>query len=188
MSKNIRLVDDAELQDLIEKLNLRDEQQKAYLKARWLRYVKWSTKRANEAKWKYHTLRCSVMVGGALLPALVRLREMRQLEAHAGKLTVATIVISLMIATAAGVEEIFRFGEIWRDKRVAAELIKCEGFRYFELTGAYKGLTHKSGYAEFAAAVENLIEHEIKDYFVAAKPNSDFGKANQIQSDMQTKS
>jgi hypothetical protein len=179
--KDVRLIDDTELAALIEQLDLRDEKKKAYLKARWFRYVQWWNRRARESKWKYQTLRCIVMIGSALIPALVGLREMRMFEAHTTTFTIATIVVSLLIAISAGAEEIFRFGEIWRDKRIAAELIKGEGFRYFELTGPYKGMTHESAYVEFTAAVENLIEHEIKDYFVAVRPNDDLSNASANQ-------
>ncbi len=53
---------------------------------------------------------------------------------------------------------------------MAAELLKIEGFRYFQQTGAYRGKTHADAFPDFADAVEAMIEHEIKDYIVAVQP------------------
>lgn len=63
MSKDVRLIDETELASLIEQFDLREAKKKAYLKARWFRYVQWWNRRARESKWKYYTLRCIVMMG-----------------------------------------------------------------------------------------------------------------------------
>ncbi len=130
----MKLVDRQVLENLIERLHL-DEDQKTFLKARWLHYVVWWDNRANESKWKYLTLRSSVMIGGALIPALVSIHVP---DLYTTYVRVASIGVGLLIAVSAGLEEIFRFGEIWREKRVAAELLKVEGFRYFQLVDRYR--------------------------------------------------
>lgn len=176
MSKKTILVDEEELKGLIDGLGLEDKKKNEYIKARWLNYVLWWDSRAAKSKWKYYVLRSIVMIGGALIPALVGLREATAFKEYGTAFAIAAVVVSLLIAGSAGVEEIFRFGDIWREKRAAAELIKIEGFRYFQLTGAYRDKTHESAYADFAAAVEGLIEHEIKDYLITVqsdKPKKD---------------
>ena len=104
----MKLVDRQVLENLIERLHL-DEDQKTFLKARWLHYVVWWDNRANESKWKYLTLRSSVMIGGALIPALVSIHVP---DLYTTYVRVASIGVGLLIAVSAGLEEIFRFGEI----------------------------------------------------------------------------
>ena len=78
-------------------------------------------------------------------------------------------------AISAGLESLFGFGDIWREKRAAAELIKIEGFRFFQLTGDYNqaGKSHADLYPTFAARVEDMIEREIRDYIVTVKPKEE---------------
>ena len=106
-------------------------------------------------------------VGGASIPALVGLRELRLLEGADGVFAVASIVVSLVVAISTGLEGVFRCGDIWREKRMATELIVSEGFSYLQLTGQYAQLTHKTAFKLFAQNVEELIRHEIKDYVIA---------------------
>jgi hypothetical protein len=85
---------------------------------------------------------------------------------------VASIAASLIVAISAGIESLFAYGDIWREKRAAAELIKIEGFRFFQLTNDYRqpDKSHADPYPVFAGKVEEIIEREIKDYVIAAKP------------------
>jgi uncharacterized protein DUF4231 len=89
---------------------------------------------------------------------------------YKGLIQLAAIVTGLFIAIAAGIEEIFHYGDIWREKRNAAELLKIEGWRYLQLARPYRQATHKAAYSDFAANVELLIEREIKDYMVVTQP------------------
>ena len=76
----------------------------------------------------------------------------------------------MLVAVSAALESLFRWGDVWRDKRGAAELLKIEGWRFFELTGSYRGRTHRDAFPDFADAVVRLVEHEIGDYLAAAVP------------------
>lgn len=173
MNEKPVLVDADELNKLIDGLELEAEQ-KQRLKARWLNYVVWWDSRARRARRKYFTLRSTVVVGGALIPALVGLRELRMVWGNRDWVfAVASIAASLLVAACAGVDQLFRFGDIWREKRAAAELIKIEGFRFFQLAGPYRMMTHETAYSLFAEKVEDLIEREIKDYIVAVAPDKE---------------
>ena len=80
---------------------------------------------------------------------------------------------SLVVAIGAGLENVFGFGEIWREKRMAAELIKSEGFSFLQLAGGYAQFkTHREAHKLFAQNVEDLIRHEIKDYVIAVTPKA----------------
>jgi hypothetical protein len=171
MKKEPALVDLEKLRALIAGLDLGDKRLNEYIEARWLNYVEWWDSRASNAKRKYHALRVAVVIAGALIPALVGLRELQVWGKHAWVLAVASILASLVVAICAGVESLFSFGDIWREKRAAAELIKGEGFSFFQLTGEYKDYTtHKDALKRFTTSVEQLIRNEIKDYIVAVAP------------------
>jgi len=173
MNTNPQLVDINKLRELITGLNLGDKEWNEYIEARWLNYVEWWDSRARSAKRKYFCLRCAVIIAGALIPALVGLREVKVFSNYDWVFSVASIVASLVVAICAGVESLFNFGDIWREKRNAAELIKSEGFSFLELTGDYKDYpSHKAAYKYFASRVEDLIRSEIKEYVVAVTPKN----------------
>jgi len=80
-----------------------------------------------------------------------------------------TIVISSIVAICAGLESFGGYGDIWREKRDICEVIKSEGFSFFQLTNDYsKNKNHKAAYPLFAAKVEELIRSEVKEYLAAA--------------------
>jgi uncharacterized protein DUF4231 len=166
MSQHLSLVDEAALRAVIAQLDL-DDAQKDRLNKRWLHYVLWWDERANENKWKYRVLRGIVIIGGATVPALVSL-HVADPRGAAG-LHILTVVISLLVAISAGLEGFFGYGEIWREKRAAAEILKVQGWRFFNLIRPYAGKTHREAFPDFADAVETMIEHEVKDYLVATQ-------------------
>jgi hypothetical protein len=181
MSRTDQLVDLEELKQLMSSIDLQDPKAKdanarvqlrnECIQARWLRYVDWWDSRSRKAKWKYFLLRGTVIVGTVSLPALVGLRELRPLSERAWIFSAASILVSFIVAICAGLESLFGFGEIWREKRAAAELIKSEGFSFLELTGDYSTFdTHADAFKLFAKKVEDLIRSEIKDYIVAVSP------------------
>jgi hypothetical protein len=159
-----------ELRALIEGLKLSDAKMNEYVNARWLRYVQWWDSRSRRSKRCYEWLRALTVVGGAMIPALVGLRELQLLQGVDGLFAIASIVVSLIVAISTGLEGVFRCSEIWREKRMATELLVSEGFSFLQLTGPYATLTHQTGFKLFAQNVEELIRHEIKDYIVASQP------------------
>ena len=166
-----KLVDLEKLKSLMSGVELDDQKLNEYINARWLNYVEWWDSRARKAKWKYFAVRSAVVIGSALIPALVGLRELTQVGNAAWLISVALIAVSLVVAACAGLESLFGWGDIWREKRMAAELIKSEGFCFMQLTGTYAQFkTHQDAYKLFAQSVEDLIRHEIKDYIVAVSP------------------
>ena len=164
-----QLVNEDALRVVIDHLDLPDSQ-KQHIKDRWLNYVLWWDGRASENKRKHFWLRTIVVIGGVLIPALIATAATPNLSGlrteQISFLQWTAFVISLLVGIAAALEELYRYGEIWREKRAAAEVLKCEGWRYFQLVGKYKAKDHNITYQEFASAVEDMIEREIKDYFL----------------------
>jgi len=170
---NPKLVDLEQLKTLMSGVNLSDAKANEYINARWLKYVEWWDWRSRESKRKYQALKTAVIVGSALIPALVGLRELKQFGEYAWIFSVASILASLVVAICASLESLFGFGEIWREKRMSAELIKSEGFSFLQLSGVYAPFTtHQDAYKLFAQNVEDPIRHEIKDYVVAVTPKT----------------
>lgn len=175
MTKRPVLVDLDELKRLMAEVKLDDEKQRnEYINARWLKYVEWWDWRAAVAKRWYLVSRTAVVVGSALIPALVAAQSLDRLSDYAGLFAAASIMVSLVIVISAGLESLFGWGDIWREKRTAAELIKSEGFDFLQLCGAYAQFRSRDqAYRLFAQNVEDLIRHEAKDYIVAIAPKPD---------------
>lgn len=166
--KTIKLVDPVRLCEIIRSLELTEQQEKS-MKDRWLRYVLWWDSRANRAKWKYHLMRGTVVIGGLTVPVLLALSQMKQLADYTWPLTVASISVSFIVAVCAGLESLFGFGDIWREKRDACELIKSEGYSFFQKSDDYENQEYQEAYPQFASNVEKLIRSEIKEYLTAAE-------------------
>lgn len=169
-----RPVNPEQLRALVASLELDDRRQNDYVAARWLAYVRWWERRALVAKRWYLGLRSVVVVGGALVPALVSLREVQDLSRFGWAFTAAAILVSLTVAIASGLESLFGWGDIWRQKRIAAERIKSEGFSFLQLCGPYAAYgSHKDGFRSFANRTEELIQSEIGDYVAAVSARGD---------------
>ena len=170
------LINVVELSAVVDNLEL-DEKLKDRIKNRWLKYLERWDDRAAKNKWKHYTMRAIVVVGGVLLPALVGTVAIPSLsnlnEIGENAVQRVAFCLSLIVGVAAALEGVFRFGEIWRDKRAAGEVLHCEGWRYIQLVGKYKGMTHKDAFPDFASTVEDIIEHEIKDYLLVTRPKEE---------------
>ena len=172
MAARAKLLDKAALDRRIEALGL-DDNQKACLKDRWLTYIVWWDTRSAHARWWYFALRSAIVVAGALVVAFVSLRELAGDSGWGVTFALLSIVASLVVSICAGIETLWSFAEVWREKRTAGEMMKSEGYRYFGRTGAYGDRTHAEAWPDFATQVEDIIASEVGDYFAARKPQKD---------------
>ncbi|MEJ2091887.1 MAG: DUF4231 domain-containing protein [Syntrophobacterales bacterium] len=151
-----------DLGSLIDALKLSDLQ-KHFLRSRWLEQVLWMEDKADTCQFRYYALRLLAIVGGVIIPVLVSLKV-------AGKSAAAfvswiTIVLSLTVAISLAVEEFLRFGERWRHYRRTVEILKNDGWQFFQLSGPYKSHpSHQEAYPEFAAHVEGILQGEVEVY------------------------
>src|SRR5262245_45494678 len=104
MRKKVELIDVPGLRRLIDGADLLNPAHKEYINARWLKYVEWWDSRARDAKWKYFTLRSAIVVGGALVPAFVSLRELS--GEYGLSFAVASILTSIVVATCTGIDSL----------------------------------------------------------------------------------
>jgi hypothetical protein len=151
-----------ELGDLIDELDL-GERQKRYLRSRWLDQIVWLEKKAGQSQRLHYMLRVVAIVGGVVVPALVSL-NVREGDV-ASAIAWTTFAVSLVVAIAVAVEGFFRYGERWRHYRRTVELLKSQGWQFYELAGGYAGFrTHASAFRSFANTVETLIAEDVDTY------------------------
>ena len=135
-----------------------------FLKRRWIGMVMWWHARSVEARWKYFLLRGVVVVGGVLIPVL------SAFGLHAGwehSFALAISCVGAVVAGCAAWEGVANYGETWREKRRAAELLKVEGWQFFQLCGKYRDDNRNrddKSYPRFAAEVESMIAKEVGEY------------------------
>lgn len=145
-----------ELGSLIDAIDLSDLQ-KRFLHSRWLDQVLWMESSANRARDWYYRLRLATIIGGVLIPAFVSFNPpiFRYLS----------IILGLVVAISAAVEEFFHFGERWRHYRRTVELLKIEGWKFFQLTGSYaRYKSHAEAYPVFATRAEEIIQSDVEAY------------------------
>ena len=164
----LQLVDEAALLAAIDRLDL-DPSQAQDIKDRWPKYVLWWNDRATVAKVRVQRLLGIVVVAGALVPARVALRDVKVVnDWWAPGMAVSAIVASLAVAICSGLDRLGGNGDIWREKRNAAEVIKSEGHCFFAQSGDYAGFkTHREANGLSVEKVEKIILSEIAQYGMA---------------------
>jgi Protein of unknown function (DUF4231) len=70
--------------EIIDSLSLPDPQTR-FLVSRWLEYLIWMEKAAQRTRRRYYLLRCLVVVGAVIVPALVSLNVVRVWDPRAGR-------------------------------------------------------------------------------------------------------
>jgi hypothetical protein len=181
-TKEERLVTREDLEDLIKEVKGLDDLHREYLKRRWVGMVMWWHTRSVKARWKYFSLRAVVVAGGVLIPVLTTLSMRTGWQDSA---TIAIAVVGAIVAGCAAWEGVANYGEIWREKRRSAELLKVEGWQYLELCGKYevgKEFRQPSGeyelskgytfaFPRFVSEVESMIAREVGEYLGVFDPS-----------------
>lgn len=150
------------LSDMIDRTDL-DEFRKDALKSRWLDQLLWVESSATKARIRFYFLRLVTIVGGVTVPALISLSPGNPRVREAS--TWAAFGMAQAVAISAALEELFGFNVRYRTFRNTAEVLKVEGWQYFQLTGQYSRYeSHSGAYVEFAGRVESLIQQDIQGY------------------------
>jgi len=154
----------AQFLPLIEQLDLKPLQ-KEFLRGRWLDQLRWMVGKAISTQRWYNRLRLVTIVGGVLIPALVGLNVS---GAASERIRWIVFGLGLMVALAASIEGFFHYSDRWPHYRRTAELLRSEGWQFFQLSGQYAGSgTHARAYPAFAAQVEVLVQGDVEGYFPA---------------------
>jgi len=149
----------AELIQVIDELEIADLQKK-FLKSRWLDQLLWMEGVSKKNQRFYYVFRLACIIGGVMIPALVSLKIAGGMG---GFVQFVAVVLSLIVAVSAAIEEFFHFGERWRHFRRTAEILKGEGWSFFQLTGNYRQyMTHVDAYPFFAGRIEEAFQNELE--------------------------
>jgi hypothetical protein len=168
-----------DLEGLIGSLDL-PELQQHFLRSRWMDQVLWMEGKADTARDWYYRLRVTTIVGGVTIPALVSLNLSGVVAATAGWIAFA---LSLVVAISAAVEEFFHYGERWRHYRRTVELLKNEGWQFFQLSGPYRRhKSHSDAYRVFAARVEDINRLDVEAYVTDVVREREEGKEGEVAS------
>jgi hypothetical protein len=158
----IPLVQEDQLINVIDLLkgSLTD-QQIAFIKNRWLHQVIYWDQRSRKSRQRYFTLRSLTVLGSVAIPVFTSLAL--TYSSHK-EFSVIAIILGALVAASTAWEGIANYGQIWIEKRRAAELLKVEGWLFFELADHYSVGSYADNFKSFAASVENLIAKEIGEY------------------------
>jgi Protein of unknown function (DUF4231) len=172
-SRKEQLVSRRELEKIIDAVEGL-EPYRDFLKARWVGMVMWWHDRSTAARRKYFLVRGIIIVGGVSIPVL------SAFNLSAAFMPVTISVVGAVVAACAAWEGVTNYGEIWREKRRAAELLKVEGWQFIQLSGKYyddsdlsDNRKYKNMFPRFAAEVENNIAKEIGEYLTVFDPSRD---------------
>jgi hypothetical protein len=132
-----------------------------FIKSRWLHQVEYWDQRSRGARWKYFGLRGIMVLGGVSIPVILSVGPDFLGSRTA---TIIASVVSAIVAAAAAWEGVANYGQIWLEKRRAAEILKCEGWLFIQRADKYAGQTFQIAAALFAAEVERQIAKEVGEY------------------------
>jgi hypothetical protein len=167
-----------QFEEIIDSLSLGDLQ-KRFLRDRWLDQLLWFESKAGLNQRRYYVLRLVTIIGGVIVPTLVSLNVRENNVADT--LAWITFSLSLVVAIAAALDGFFGFGERWRTFRRTAELLKADGWQYFELSGPYAAADHAAAFPSFTAHTETLIQQDLKAFIAqAAQARGQPGQGEQV--------
>lgn len=129
-----------------------DDEERFYLEWRWHAQWAWYDKRAADAKRWHQTFQVIIGVGSVSVPVLVGFNPP---EEWRFPLTILTVGISLAVAIAAALENVYKHGDNWRNFRAAAEELTREKSMYDMGAGPYRRAKNKL--AVFIERCEDII-------------------------------
>jgi Protein of unknown function (DUF4231) len=152
------------------------EPYRGFMEKRWIGMVVWWDDRSRRARQKYFLLRAVVVAGGVSIPVMTTLSL---LDGWHTPMAITIAIAGAIIAGCAAWEGIANYGETWREKRRAAELLKVEGWQFIQLCGKYELEDRKAdaadayarAYPRFAAEVEAMIAREVGEYLTVFDPS-----------------
>jgi hypothetical protein len=127
--------------------------EKYYLKQRWQSQWLWYDKKAAENKNKHQFLQVVIGVGSVAVPVLLGIEALRSYA----------VWVSLVVAAAASIENVKKYGDNWRSYRRAAENLSREKSLYDVNAGPYR--TSKKPFARFVERCEEVIAQQNGQFY-----------------------
>lgn len=151
-----------------------------YIRTRFLDALFALDQLAIRNKYLFYLLRIFILIIGALLPVITNINSIMP-ELDNKYLKLAVTLLSIVPVVSYSILQIFKNDKMWIHHRLKFELIKCDLYRFLNLSGNYKDYPSQSeAYNTFVSRVESMFEKEIKDYFktidIADKSNDNVPK------------
>lgn len=166
---------------IIDPLKL-EETQKSYLRSRWLDQVLWMEGRATHSRNWHRRLRLTSIVLGVLVPVLVTLdgSDLKIFDfSLKNNLKGPTIILSSIIAISAAVEEFYQFGNRWYSYRKSSELLKTNGWQFFQQSGQYKVYnSHQDAFPAFVEQIEAIVQRDVEIFVTEGIRETKQGKSD----------
>lgn len=163
--------------------------QRSILEKRFIELVNHFTYRCFLLSIFFHTSRSVITVGSLIVPALLSIQyteaapSTQETYSMSYQIYWVTWVISLLVTTFNGVQNIFKFEKKYYFLHTSVEQLRSEGWQYIELSGRYSGFytpeqtpTHENQFVYFCAAVEKIKMHQVEE---------EYWKINESQTDTQ---
>lgn len=152
-----------------------------YLENRWYSQWHYYDKKASENKDIHFRYQKIIVIGALIIPALVSInstlaRFLAGLFSNGSAdaesmwrigLDSITVMVSLMVAGAAALESLHKYGENWNAYRSAAEELQAEKNVYDMQAGRYAN--NPNAFATFVERVEGIIANQNGKYFEAVQ-------------------
>lgn len=154
-----------------------------YVEHRW--YMQWSyyDNKAAEAKRVYQRLQLIIGIGSVTVPVLVGLTPVNDQGRYL--IQAVTVAISLIVAAAAAIENVKKYGDAWRNYRGAAEELAREKSLYDVGSGPYRQA--QKPFLLFAERCEDVIAKQ-NGAFLALKEEKEVDKDGDGRPDTTTSS
>ena len=124
-------------------------------------------KKAKTAEFFYILFNVFMTVGSIVLPALLSIQQMdysdddRKDERIQITIYWLTWIISLVITICNGLIQLLGLNKQYLSYTRTREKMLSEGWYYFQLTGDYKGTSHKESFHEFCEEIEKIKEEQV---------------------------
>ncbi|MGI9105461.1 MAG: DUF4231 domain-containing protein [Pyrinomonadaceae bacterium] len=140
--------------------------QKGYIRSRWLQQVLRLEYELQRTLKKYQVLRLGTALGCLFILMLVSLGfEEQRLGAWASGVRYATILFTLFVSASVVVEQLFNYGQRWRETEQILERLQTEGWRFLQLSGHYRHYeSHAEAFPAFVNQVEEMSQREVEVY------------------------
>lgn len=152
-----------------------------YLEKRWHSQWSYYDSKATENKNVYFLYQRLVVIGALIIPALVSINstlarflagvfnggdESAEAMWRIGMDSI-TVMVSLMVAGAAALESLYKYGENWSSYRSAAEELQAEKNFYDMQSGPYAN--NANPFSTFVERVEGIVANQNGKYFQAVQ-------------------
>ncbi len=133
---------------------MNNTRQETYMQQRWQTQRDYYSKQSARNKRWHQSLQLFIALGAIAVPIILNIPEIPK--------QIPTI-LSGLVAGAAALENVFRFGDNWRNFRQTLEVLKRERALFEAKAGPYR--ESEDAFTIFVERVESLISEETMRYF-----------------------